>query len=68
MISDSGTCPTTFTVAAAYKLGAKQIEEHHVIDMRPYLHGDIPQDPVIRKLKTINDSLDKLAGAVKRAP
>lgn len=64
--ADPTTCPTTFTVTATYKFGAKQVEERHVIDLRPYLGADVPQDPIIRKLKAINDTLGKLTGAVKR--
>lgn len=66
--ADPSTCPTTFTVTATYRFGVKQVEERHVIDLRPYLGADVPQDPVIRKLKTINDTLGKLVGAVKSAP
>jgi hypothetical protein len=66
--ADPTTCPTTFTVTASYRFGSKQVEERHIIDLRPYLHADVPQDPVIRKLKAINDSIGKLTGAVKSAP
>ena len=65
---DPSTCPTIFTVTAKYKFAAKHVEELHVVDLRPYLHADVPQDPVIRKLSAINDSLGKLTGAVKSAP
>jgi len=63
--ADPTTCPTTFTVTASYKFGSRQVEERQVIDLKPYLHADVPQDPVIRKLKAINDSIGKLTGAVK---
>ncbi len=66
--ADPTICPTLFTVTATYGFGAKRVEERHVIDLRPYLHADIPQDPVIRKLKDINDSLGKLTRVVKSAP
>jgi len=66
--ADPTTCPSTFTVTAGYKFGAKQVEERHVIDLKPYLHADVPQDSLIRKLKAINDSLGKLTEAVKSAP
>jgi len=62
--ADPTTCPTTFTVTASYKFGSKQVEERHVIDLRPYRQADVPQDPVIRKLKAISDSIDKLAGTI----
>jgi hypothetical protein len=66
--ADPTTCPTTFTVTASYKIGAKQVEERHVIDLKPYFNADVPQDAIIRKLKAIDDSLGKLTGAVKSAP
>lgn len=66
--ADPSTCPTTFKVKAKYKFSAKYIEEMYVVDLRPYLHADVPQDPVIRKLNAINDSLGKLTEAVKSSP
>lgn len=66
--ADQTTCPNTFAVTAGYKFGAKQVEERHVIDLKPYLHADVPQNSVIRKLKAINESLGKLTEAVKSTP
>lgn len=66
--ADPTTCPTTFTVTARYKFGARHVEEHHIIDLKPYVNADVPEDPVIRKLKAINDSIGKLTGAVKSTP
>ncbi|MCY1367200.1 hypothetical protein D9M69_541240 [compost metagenome] len=63
--ADPTTCPTTFAVTSKYKFGTKEIEEHHTVDLRPYLHADVPQDPIIRKLRAINDSINKLTGAIK---
>lgn len=51
--ADPSTCPTTFTVTASYKFGSRQVEERHVVDLRPYRNAHVPQDPVIRKLKSI---------------
>lgn len=65
--ADPTTCPTNFTVSAAYKFGAKEVKERHIIDLRPYLGADIPQDPIIRKLKSINDTLGKITGAINSA-
>jgi cyanate lyase len=65
--ADPSTCPTTFTVTAKYKFSGKNVEELHVVDLRPYLNADVPQDPVIRKLSAIIDSLGKLTEAVKSA-
>lgn len=66
--ADPTTCPTTFTVTASYKFGSKQVDERHIVDLRPYRHADVPHDPVIRKLKAINDSIDKLTAAIKHSP
>lgn len=63
--ADSSTCPTNFAITATYGFGSKQVEESHVVDLRPYLHADVPQDPIVRKLRAIKDSIDKLAGVVK---
>jgi hypothetical protein len=61
-------CPTTFSVGARYRYGGKTVEEMHLMDLRPYLHADIPQDPYIRKLKDVNETLTKIAAAVRNAP
>lgn len=66
--ADPTTCPTTFTVTARYKFGARHVEERHIIDLKPYVNADVPEDPVIRKLKAINDSIGKLTGVVKSTP
>jgi hypothetical protein len=66
--ADPDTCPIAFTITATYSFSEKQVEEHHVIDLRPYFGADVPQDPIIRKLKSINDTLVKLTEAVKSAP
>ncbi|WP_211003907.1 hypothetical protein [Rhodanobacter sp. B2A1Ga4] len=56
-------CPTTFSVGAQYRHGAKAVDETHLIDLRPYLNADVPQDPYVRKLKDINETLAKIAAA-----
>jgi hypothetical protein len=60
-------CPTTFSVGAKYRYGAKTVEETHLIDLRPYLNADVPQDPYVRKLKDVNETLAKIAAA-RNAP
>lgn len=66
--ADRTTCPTTFTVTASYKFGETWVEERHVVDLRPYSDANVPQDPIVRKLKSINETLRKFTGALKRAP
>lgn len=63
--ADPTICPATFTVTASYKFGEKSVDERHIIDLRPYLNADVPQDPFIRKLKAIDDSIGKLVGTIK---
>ncbi len=58
--ADDALCPTKFTINAQYKFGSIEVSENHIIDLRPYLHADVPQDPTIRKLKAINDSLSQI--------
>ncbi len=64
--ADPTTCPTTFTVTATYKFGSKQVEERHFIDLRPYRNATALEDPLIRKLKEINDSIGKLTETIKK--
>jgi len=63
--ADPTTYPTTFTVTATYKFGSRQVKEHHFIDLRPYRNAEAYQDPLIGKLKEINDSIGKLTKAIK---
>ncbi len=59
--ADPTLCPTRFTITASYQFGGTKIEEAHLIDLTPYLHTDIPQDPTIRKLTAINESLIQIS-------
>lgn len=63
--ADPSLCPQLFTVTANYEFGSNRIEERHTVDLRPYLHADVPQDAIIRKLSAIQDQLVKLTAAVK---
>lgn len=65
--ADPTICPSTFTVTANYKIGAKRVKERHFIDLKPYLGAEIPPDPIIRKLKEINNSISKLTDTVKKS-
>lgn len=53
--------PTKFEITAEYSYSESSIHETHQIDLRPYLNTSIPQDPYVRKLKDIKESLDRIA-------
>jgi hypothetical protein len=53
--------PTRFTVTAEYSYGGKRVKEENHIDLEPYLEANIPQDPYVRKLKGIKESIDKVS-------
>jgi len=60
--------PHSFSVAAEYEFNGKQVSEENLIDLRPYLGANIPQDPHLTKLKGINESLKKIAERADKAP
>lgn len=51
------TMPTEFTVVAEYSYDGKTVKETSIIDLRPYLGANIPQDAYIRKLKDIAEAV-----------
>lgn len=53
--------PHTFSVTAKYQFEGKEITEINNIDLRPYLGSGVPQDAYIRKLKSIDESLQSIA-------
>lgn len=55
--------PHTFTVTAEYEYEGHMARESHHIDLRPYLGADVPQDAYIRRLRSMSDSLEKIAKA-----
>jgi len=55
--------PISFSVIAEYKYGDKEMNEEHLIDLSGYKSSAIPQDPTVRKLKDINNSLQQLVKA-----
>jgi len=49
--------PRRFSVIAEYKYGEKRMKEEHLVDLSGFKNSAIPQDPIVRKLKDINESL-----------
>ena len=64
--ADGDVVPSSFTVTAEYSYGGKRVKEVNPIDMRPYLGTSIPQDPYVRKLKAINESIEKVAKVLEK--
>ena len=58
--------PSYFTVTAEYSYAGKRVKEVNPIDLKPYLGASIPQDPYVRKLKAINESIEKVAKTLEK--
>jgi len=58
--------PTEFTIIAEYSFDGKTVKENSIIDLRPYLGANIPQDAYIRKLKDIVDAIKHVSDSVKK--
>jgi hypothetical protein len=64
--ADNAIVPSSFIVTAEYSFAGKHVTEANPIDLRPYLGASIPQDAYVRKLKAINDSIEKVANGLKK--
>ena len=65
--ADESILPKRFAVTAEYEYGIdKKVQEEHVIDLRPYLNADIPQEALIRKLSDMIKVIEKIATNVKK--
>jgi hypothetical protein len=58
--ADATKVPQTFTITATYSFGKRTVIEVNNIDLRPYLHADVPQDATIRKLAEMNKHLKQI--------
>lgn len=63
--TDQSICPRSFIIHSCYKFGSKEVNESHLIDMKPYMGSDIPQDPMIRKMKEISENIRGIRNAMK---
>ncbi len=58
---ESEGLPWKFLITAKYGFGGNRMKERHLIDLSGYRSSGIPQDPVVRKLKDINESLKEIS-------
>lgn len=65
--ADPARIPQVFSVTANYQFGKKSFSETTRIDLRPYLHADVPQEATNRKLKEISDSLKAIAKTLSKS-
>jgi len=66
--ADQEALPRSFCVTAEYSYEGKRVEERNVIDLRPYLGANIPQDAYVRKLRDITQAIDKVASNLGKKP
>ena len=55
-----GACPREFNVSATYLAGHERVVEVSPIDLNPYLHTEVPQDPVVDELRKLREKLTGL--------
>lgn len=56
--------PLMFSVTAEYLAGERRVKESSIIDLRPYIRTDIPQDPIVEELSKMRQSIDSLGRSV----
>lgn len=64
--ADKGLLPRSFTITAEYSYCKKEVKENSIIDLEPYSMTNEPQDPNIRKLAKINESINKIADILQK--
>jgi hypothetical protein len=52
--------PLVFHVRASYSFAGKRVEEHTIVDLRPYLGSDVIHDATVDALHAIKDVLKQL--------
>ena len=57
--SNENITPKSFKVSVQYQFGSKSVSENTIIDLTPYIDTALPQDPIVKKLKEIKDSINK---------
>lgn len=63
--ANNDVVPSSFVVTAEYSYADKRVKETNEIDLRAYLGATVPQDAYVRKLKSINDSIENIAKTLK---
>ncbi len=64
--ADENILPKKFTITAEYSYDNKTVKEDTIIDLTPHYKSTLPPDAYIRKLKEIQQSIQKIADAVKQ--
>jgi hypothetical protein len=59
--ADTNKMPTCFNVTAEYSFGGRRVRESNIIDLKPYMGSNIPQNAYVRKLVDINESIQTIA-------
>lgn len=60
--ADPQQLPQKFCITAEYEYGLdREVTERHIVDLRPYLNSDVPQDVLIRKMSDLLEAINKLA-------
>lgn len=65
--ADEEKTPKVFSITAKYNAGQRTFSEVTAVDLRPFQHSNLPEDPVAEELEKIRKSLDGLKNAVDRA-
>lgn len=66
--SNKEILPQSFTITAEYNYGEKTVKEDNIIDLKAYFGANIPQDPIVRKLKDIAKAIEMVAINVSKRP
>lgn len=65
--ADETILPKRFLVTTEYEYGIdKNVREEHVVDLRPYVNADIPQEALIRKLADMTKAIEKIASNINK--
>ena len=66
--ADEAILPKRFSITAEYEYGIdKKVKEEHVVDLRPYVNADIPQEALIRKMTDLIKTLEKIASNTEKS-
>ncbi|WP_127347515.1 hypothetical protein [Pseudidiomarina mangrovi] len=66
--ADESILPKTFTVVAEYEYGLnRSVKESHIIDLRPYVDANLPQEALIRKMKDLIKAVEKVATNARKS-
>lgn len=61
---DNDVCPHTFCVTARYTFGTRRVEERTAIDLSAWLHTDVHQNALVRKMGDVTKALDRIEKAI----